>query len=133
MPLYVPTPPIKGDTADTVGQAATQAIKRVSQGVKAGAGQTGGIRTVDADTFISSLDTLLRGDTTSAGFTLTLPLVSEYTRGIFEVVRSAGANTLTVAARGSDTINGGASITVTKLTKIYPVDNASWEAVEIGN
>ena len=51
---------------------------------------------------------------------------------IVDIERYAGANTLTVAPRGSDTVDGAGSTTVTKMTRFFPVNNARWHAVVIG-
>lgn len=125
--------PVTGVDATTVATAATQANKRTASAINTGAGTVGGVRTVTAATYIASTDTIVQGDTTAAGFTLTLPLVSEYTRNIFYVVRSAGANTLTLAARGSDTIDGGASVAITKLRMVYATTNSTWISRVIEN
>jgi len=118
--------PIVGQSPGDLAASATVQNKRTASVINVGAGSNGGVRTVTAATFISSTDSLVRGDTTSAGFTLTMPRVSEYPRNTWFIQRSAGANTLTLAARGSDTIDGAASITVTKMRKIFAVDNSSW-------
>ncbi len=56
-------------------------------------------------------DDIILVDTTSSGITVTLPLASN---GIeFTIIRIAGANSVTVARSGSDTINGAASVNIT--------------------
>lgn len=130
----VPQPiPSEGVQTADVAVAATVQLTKVGQATKQGMGQTGGVRTVSAATYIASTDTIVEGDTTSAGFTLTLPTVAEYSRMYVYVERLKGANTLTIAARGTDTIDGAATVTVTTLTMFFPVDNATWHAVTIGN
>lgn len=134
MPAISRPKPIASDgvEAGDVATATTQQLKLMGQATGVGAGLTGAVRTVTARTYISSTDFIVRGDTTAAGFTLTLPTVGEYSRNFWLVIRSAGANTLTLAARGTDTINGGASITVTNMVIVYAVNNSSWIATTIG-
>ncbi len=126
-----PVPIAAVDDAGSVAVSATVANKRTASVINYGAGTNGGIRTVTGSTFVSSTDTQIEGDTTSAGLTLTMPYVHEYTRNQWRIRRSAGANTLTVAARGSDVINGAASIAVTKQVLIYATDNSSWTAIVV--
>ena len=76
-------------------------------------------------------DTQIEADTTAAGFTLRLPRISEYSRNRWKVRRSAGANVLTIAPRGSDTINSSATIAVTKQVEIYAVTNSNWRAIVV--
>lgn len=128
-----PVPIAATDDASSVAIAATVANKRTASVINYGAGTNGGVRTVTASTFISSTDTQIEGDTTAAGFDLRLPRVSEYPRNQWLVRRSAGANALTVSARGSDTINGGANITVTKQVRIYAINNAAFTAIVVEN
>ena len=135
MPTNIPSPKLATTDVDAE-EVATQtqvALRRQNQAVRQGAGQAGGIRIVDADGGIASTDTFVLGDTTVATVTLTLPLVSEYTRMYVFVERYAGANTFTVAPRGTDTIDGGGSITVTKFTILFPAVKGDWHAIVLGN
>ena len=128
-PIAIPTQDVE---APDVATATNLQLRTFGQATKAGAGFAGSVRTLTAATYISSTDFIVRGDTTAAGFTLTLPRISEYSRMIVLVIRSAGANTLTLASRGSDTINGGASVAVTSMVLVYPVSNSAWIATTIG-
>lgn len=127
-----PIPSTPGVTPTQVAVAASNQNQRIGQATRAGAGQSGGARIVTAAAAIASTDTYVGGDTTAAGFTITLPKVSEYRNMIVYVELYAGANVLTLAARGADTIDGGASIAVTKMVKVFPVTNAKWHAVVVG-
>lgn len=124
--------PTEGVEVGDVATAANVQLKLVGQATAQGAGFQGSVRTLTAASSISSTDFIVRGDTTAAGFTLTLPKVAEYSRNIWLVIRSGGANTLTLAARGSDTINGGASISVTSMVIVYATSNTAWTATTIG-
>lgn len=124
--------PADGVEAGDVATATTQQLKLMGQVTAQGAGLTGAVRTLSATGFIASTDFIVRGDTTGAGFTITLPKVGEYSRNFWLVIRSAGANTLTLASRGSDTINGAASIAVTSMVIVYAVSNSAWIATTIG-
>lgn len=129
MALYRPTKIPSDDVdAEDVAVATSLQLRRAGQATGQASGMIGAIRTVTAAGYISSTDTIVRGNTTAAGFTLTLPRISEYAKMIVYVVRSSGANTLTVASRGTDTIDGGASIAVTKMRMIYPTNNSAWES-----
>lgn len=124
--------PAEGVEAGDVATATTQQLRLMGQATAHGAGLTGAVRTLTAAASIASTDFIVRGDTTAAGFTLTLPRVGEYSRNFWLVIRSAGANTLTLAARGSDTINGGATVAVTSMVVVYAVSNSAWIATTIG-
>ncbi len=134
MPASITPSPIPTQAVDApdVATATNLQLRRMGQATKAGAGFAGSVRTLTGATYISSNDFIVRGDTTSAGFTLTLPSISEYSRMIVLVIRSAGANTLTLASRGSDTINGAASIAVTNMVLVYATSNSTWVATTIG-
>lgn len=133
MALYRATKiPSDGVDAEDVAVATSLQLRRAGAATGQAAGMVGAVRTVTAAGYISSTDTVVRGDTTAAGFTLTLPRISEYAKMIVYVMRSAGANTLTVASRGTDTIDGAASIAVTSLKIIFPVSNSAWVSVTIG-
>jgi len=126
-----PSPIAPVDDASTVAIASTLANKRAASVINLGAGVSGGVRTVTASTYISSTDTQIEADTTAAGFTLRLPRISEYSRNRWKVRLSAGANVLTIAPRGSDTINSSATIAVTKQVEIYAVTNSNWRAIVV--
>lgn len=69
-------------------------------------------RIVSATYSASEDDDVLLVDTTSAAFTVTLPLVDDAMRGkLFTVVKTnAGANNVTVQGSSGQTIDGAASV-----------------------
>jgi hypothetical protein len=124
--------PSQGVEAGDVATSVSRQLRVMGQATAAGAGLTGAVRTVAAAASIASTDFIVLGDTTSAGFTLTLPKVGEYSRNFWLVLRSAGANTLTLASRSGETINGAASIAVTSMVIVYATSNTAWTATTIG-
>lgn len=123
--------PAQGVQPADIAIAATVQLTRVGQATRAGAGQSGGVRIITADTFMASTDTAVLADTTASTVALRLPKVSEYTRMFGYVQRYAGANAFTVTPRGSDTIDGAGSLTVTKMVMLFPITNSVWHAVVI--
>lgn len=121
-----PFPTTPSVTGPQLGAAGTVLTRRMNTALRQPAGVAANAVTFTADASIPSTAYLCWGDTTAAGVTLTLPSVSEYQSNLFIVERIAGANTLTLAARGADTIDGAASITVTTPIQITPSDNATW-------
>ena len=75
----------------------------------------------DDDLSATITNSLIIGDTTSAGFTITLPAASTSTGQTLEIVKKAAANTLTIAGHGTDNINvmGFASANTVTLTQQY--------------
>lgn len=96
-----------------MAQEAYRERLRQATAINSAAGESAGYRTVSDDDFVSSTDRTVGTDTTANAVNLTLPLISEYPGQTFCFLVVAGANVLTVLPRGSDTINGGASIAVT--------------------
>jgi len=135
MPAQLRPVPLPSDGVDSTAVAisSTVANKRTAAALNQGAGLIGGVRTLTEDDFISSTDGIVQADCTAGNITLTLPEVGEYARNWWFLRRSAGANTFTVAARGSDQIDGGASITVTKMVLVFAVTNADWQSVILEN
>lgn len=124
---FRPAPlPTQNANAPAVASAATVALRRMNTALRQAGGAVAAGRTVTDDTYVSSTDGYLLGDTTANDVTLTLPFVAEYTRMVVTIAMLAGANTLTVAANGTDTIDGAASITVTKATTLSPTDSSTW-------
>ena len=101
--------------------------KRLATSTNSAAGEFAGYRTISADSLVASTDRTVVADTTAAGVTATLPLAREYPGLTVAFKRIAGANPFTVAARGSDTVDGGASVTVTT-PRWFQADavNANW-------
>lgn len=62
---------------------------------------------------IGDTDDIVTGDTTSAGFTLTLPAAASSTGKIVTVVKTIAANTLTIQGAGSELINGSNTLALT--------------------
>jgi hypothetical protein len=62
---------------------------------------------------MTSSDRLIYGYTNGGGFTLTLPSAAGVTANtIYSIEKADAANTLTIARAGSDTVDGGASVTL---------------------
>lgn len=127
-----PIPSTAGVTPSQVAVATSNQQSRIGQATRAGAGQSGGARIVSASGSISSTDTYVGADTSGAAVTLTLPKVSEYRSLIVYVEQYVAGHTLTLAARSGDTIDGAATLTVTKMVKVFPVSNSDFHAVVIG-
>lgn len=121
-----PQIPTSGVDVGGVAAASTVVSRRMNTSLRQAGGQSGSGRTVTADTFISTTDTFVWADTTANTVSLTLPAVKEYTRMWVIVERTAGANALTILPRGTDTIDSGASLVVTKPVMLTPKDNATW-------
>ena len=70
---------------------------------------------------LTASERLVMGNTTGGGFTLTLPLANAVNANtVLSIVKSAAANTLTIARQGTNTINGGtSSITLTAINSRY--------------
>lgn len=67
-------------------------------------------------------------DTTSAGFTLTLPKVKAGQQ--FFVFKAVAANTLTIAAASGETINGVANIAMTAIgAKLLKASSTGWYSI----
>lgn len=109
----------------TWGEAAFRALKNVL-------GRTpvfGSTKSVAAAYSIVDSDDLVLCDTTSAGFTVTLPLAATNLGRRFTVLKSdASGNTLTLDGNGSETINGSATKTTTTRYAGWVVqsDGANW-------
>lgn len=106
-------------------------LPRVAEANNGAGGVKAAIRTVTADSLVTSTDGTVLGDTSGGVVTVTLPLASEYPGLTVCFKRSAGASTYAVAPRGSDTIDGsGSALTVT--TAVYlqaDSANANWVSV----
>jgi hypothetical protein len=66
-------------------------------------------RVVSAAATLTEADDVVGADTSSAGFTITLPLAASVPGKTYHIKLYAGTNTVTVAAAGSDTIDGAAT------------------------
>ena len=75
---------------------------------------------------ITLLDTVVTADTTSGAVTLTLPAASGCTGKAIRIIKTAGANTLTVQRAGSDTIVPSSG---TRTAVAFPSDCAMGEVV----
>jgi hypothetical protein len=104
-----------------VAVASTTQFKRTSQALRSAGGAVGSRRTVKSDTFVSSTDTQVMGDTSGGPVNMRLYRVSEYPTARTKFERKVGASNFTITCRGSDTIDGSASITVTKTVEVGPV------------
>lgn len=70
-------------------------------------------RTVTAATTVLLTDFLVQADTTGGNVTVTLPAADAAPGRVFHVKKLVAANTLTIAAAGSDLIDGAATVAVT--------------------
>lgn len=71
------------------------------------------VRSVTAATTLTNQDSLLLCQPSGGAFTVTVPLASSVQPGRNFIVRSTGTtNAVTVSRSGSDTINGGTSVTL---------------------
>lgn len=123
--------PIPADDSVTPGAVATAAsvqLKRVSQAGKSAAGIIKGRRLIDASTFAASTDGYIGAKTGAGAISLRLPKCTEYPTMELEVERYSGGNTFTVTPRGTDTIDGAASLVVTTKVKLQPINNSDWHA-----
>jgi len=70
-------------------------------------------------------------DTTSGGFTVTLPTAVSFGSGIIEIHKLVAANTLTIATTSSQTINGSTTLTVNRRYTCITLisDGANWRIV----
>lgn len=120
--------PSRNVDASQVAIASTISQRRMNTAINQASGIAKQNRIITASTFLSSVDGSVFADTTGGNITLTLPRVKEYTKMVITVQRKAGANTLTVAPNplSSDTIDGGASVTVTKSTVFTPQTSTDW-------
>lgn len=121
--------PEQVDNPRTVAQAANLEGRRLERSINQAGGTVAARRTVSADTFISSTDSYVFGDTSGGVVTLTLPKASQYPNTLLCVKRVAGANTLTLAARSGETIDGSASVTVTTARYFIPASTTLWTEV----
>lgn len=79
---------------------------------------------------ITTSDSVILCNTTSAGFAVTLPTAVGNTRA-YHIKKIAAANTLTINTTSSQTIDGGTSIAITALDETITVvsDNANWRII----
>src|SRR6185369_10443113 len=71
------------------------------------------IRSVTAATTLTNTDSILLCQPSGGAFTVTVPLASSVQPGRNFVVRSTGTtNAVTISRSGSDTINGGTSVSL---------------------
>src|SRR5690606_3377141 len=72
----------------------------------AGGGSNLNVVVKTANATLTTNENVVLADTTSGNITLTLPSVSGNTGVVFHIKKTVTANTLTIAASGSDTIDG---------------------------
>jgi len=96
-------------------------------------------RLVTAATTLTAGDDTVLANTTSAGFTITLPLASSVPGKRFTIKQMGSANTLTIGRSGSDTIDGATSQTRTTQYTGYVIESqivtapATWSYVIVGS
>lgn len=139
MPATITPQPVAstGVQAGDVAVGTNNQLARVGQATRTGGGQLGPCRTITANDFLASTDTFVFADVSGGSVQLTLPLLSEYS-SLFAFVRqqvSGAGNSFTVVPNpgGSDTIDGNASLTVTKMVMLVRYNNQKWTAVVIEN
>ncbi|MEO5627488.1 MAG: hypothetical protein ABIQ89_01210 [Candidatus Saccharimonadales bacterium] len=88
------------------------------------------VTTVATTYSILTTDRIILANTTSGGFTVTLPTAVGATRA-YTIKKIAAANTLTIATTSSQTIDGGTTIAITALDEAITVvsDNANWRII----
>lgn len=96
-------------TNSNINNALTSATNWIAQG-------NSSVTAVSNTYQIVTTDNIIRGDTTSAGFTVTLPTIAT-SKGKKFVVKNIGVNLLTVAGHGAETIDG--SNTYTSMSAQY--------------
>ena len=114
---------------DSMVDATNLEFGRVASSVNGGGGEKTNTRTTSTTGDISSTDGTVFGDTTTAPVVLTLPRAEDYPGMRVCVKRSTGANTLTVAPRGTDTIDGGGGVTVTTPQWFQSLGSGGWSTV----
>lgn len=72
-----------------------------------------GIRTVTSAPTLTGADYTLLCDTTSAGFTVTLPAAASSTGRILNIKKMVAANSLVIDGNASETIDGSLTLTLT--------------------
>lgn len=79
---------------------------------------------------ITASDSVILCNTTSAGFTVTLPTAVGSSRA-YHIKKIAAANTLVIATTSSQTIDGGTTISITALDETITVvsDGANWRII----
>lgn len=101
-------------------------LRRVSTSINGAGGDKVAVRRLTSDASLSSTDGTVLVDTTAGAVTATLPFAREYPGMRITVRKDAGANTLTLAARAGDTVNGSASVTVGGSTSVTSDGLTKW-------
>jgi hypothetical protein len=127
-----PVPATPGIDPSVVATATSVQLARLGQATRSGQGTTFGSRVVTGTGYITSTDTWIGADTSGGACTQYLPLVSAYRANGYEVEQYVAGNTFTVACQGSDTIDGSATLSVTKRVAIHPILPGLYHAVVIG-
>lgn len=81
--------------------------------IYASGGQTGGIVSKNALYTLAADDRTVLCDTTSAGFSLTLPAAASHTGRFYTIKKIVAANTCTIQANGAETIDGANTVALT--------------------
>jgi hypothetical protein len=74
---------------------------------------TSNTTTVTSTYSVATGDRFIKGDCTSAGFTITLPAVASSNGRRLTIIKINSANTLTIAGNGAENINGSNTTTLT--------------------
>lgn len=113
-------------------EADNQERQKLATAVNTAAGQRGKYVKITANYSVSSQDGTIAFDTTAGNVDATLPLASEYPGMIVWGKEVAGANVARFLPRGSDTVNGAASLAVTSTPTVIQADAVSSNWVVIG-
>jgi hypothetical protein len=86
---------------------------------------------ISADYTVLAVDSLLYVDTTGGNVIITLPLVSQNNvNDRFEIIikKKVAANTITINKTGTDTVDGGSSLTLTSVSTFHRLRaiNGGW-------
>lgn len=90
--------------------------------------------TKTADYTVTTTDRLVYADTTSGNITLTLPAANTVTANtVYAFQKTAAANTLTLDANGSETIDSAATVALTALHSRYDLisNGSSWTSITV--
>ncbi len=112
MPLNISPALAIRTSADTyIDFVTTTATKQVGlvQDTKFSAGTVYNVTTIAANTTLSNVHFLVRGDTSGGSVTLTLPAVADNVGRQYKIVKVSASNTLSIDPNASETIDGSSA------------------------
>jgi hypothetical protein len=101
----------------------------------ANAPDQGSVRTVTAAHTVTREDEVVLADAAGGAFSVTLPLARDFPRQRKSIKRlNSGANAVTIARSGSDTLDGGTSISLSAQYAFRTLisDGAVWHVIGTG-